>query len=89
MVMSGRVQELLLDPVIFNFLNNDLEVDGSDLVTFTVVSQCKVLHRTEDTGVIQKFENLRPENTCNKFILSFKKRVTRRDVCSLHRSINS
>lgn len=33
--MFGRVQELLLDPVIFNFLNNDLKVDGSDLMTFT------------------------------------------------------
>jgi len=35
MGVSGRVQELLLDPVIFNFLNNDLEMDGSDLMTFT------------------------------------------------------
>lgn len=33
--MFGRVQELLLGPVIFNFLNNDLKVDGSDLMTFT------------------------------------------------------
>lgn len=30
MGVSGRVQELLLDPVIFNILNNDLEVDGTD-----------------------------------------------------------
>lgn len=35
MGVSGRVQELRLDPIIFNFLNNDLKVDGSDLMTFT------------------------------------------------------
>lgn len=35
MGVSGRVQELVLDPVTFNFLNHDLEVDESDLMTFT------------------------------------------------------
>lgn len=28
--VSGRLQEFLLDPVIFNFLNNDVEMSGSD-----------------------------------------------------------
>lgn len=30
MVVSGKVQELVLDTVVFSFLNSDLEVDGSD-----------------------------------------------------------
>lgn len=30
MGVSGRVQELLLDPIIFDFLNNDLEVNAID-----------------------------------------------------------
>lgn len=35
MVVSGSIQELVVVTVVFSFLNSDLEMDGSDLMTFT------------------------------------------------------
>lgn len=35
MVVSGSIQELVVITVVFSFLNSDLEMDGSDLTTFT------------------------------------------------------
>lgn len=35
MVLSGGVQELVVVTVTFSFLDSNLEVDGSDLMTFT------------------------------------------------------
>lgn len=65
MVVSGSIQELVVVTVVFSFLNSDLEMDGSDLMTFTsgITLQGAA---SDDRAVIQKSEKLRPENMYNK-----------------------